>query len=127
MKLTGEKILITGGGSGIGRALAEALYDRGNTVIVAGRREGVLRDVARERPGIDTIALDIADPKSVTSSIAMVIARHPDLNVVINNAGAWTLDDPSAPLDDNETVRVIETNLLGSLRVSSAVVEHLKT
>ena len=126
MELFGNTILVTGGGSGIGRVLAEALHDLGNTVIVAGRREDALRDVARSRPGIDTAVLDISDPASIRAATASVVQRHPGLNVLINNAGTSGTDDPSAPLDDEQAARIVETNLLGSLRVSSALVEHLK-
>lgn len=127
MKLSGKTILITGGGSGIGRALAESLHDRGNTVIIAGRRQSVLDDVARIRPAIDTVVLDIANPASIATAVADVLRRHPALDAVINNAGVSAMDDPSAPLDDAQAVKLVETNLLGSLRVSSALVEHLKT
>jgi uncharacterized oxidoreductase len=127
MELQGHTILITGGGTGIGRALAEALHDAGNTVIIAGRRQAVLDDVVAGRPGIDTVVLDISDPASISASIERVVARHPALDVVINNAGVSATDDPSAPLDDAEITFMVETNLLGGLRVSSALVEHLKT
>ena len=127
MKLQGNTILITGGGTGIGRALAEALHDSGNTVIIAGRRQSALDKVAAARPDIDTAALDISDPASITAAVESVVARHPALNVVINNAGISATDDPSAPLDDTQAANLIETNLLGSLRVSSVLVEHLKT
>jgi uncharacterized oxidoreductase len=127
MELHGNTILITGGGTGIGRALAEALHDAGNTVIIAGRRQSVLDEAASSRPEIDTVVLDIADPASIKASIADVVQRHPKLNVVINNAGVSGTDDPSTTLDDTQAERLIETNLLGSLRVSSALVEHLKT
>jgi uncharacterized oxidoreductase len=127
MELHGNTIFITGGGTGIGRALAEALHDADNTVIIAGRRQSVLDEVASSRPNIDTVELDISDPVSITASIADVVKRHPALNVVINNAGVSGTDDSSTTLDDTQAVRLVETNLLGSLRVSSALVEHLKT
>jgi uncharacterized oxidoreductase len=127
MELHGNTILITGGGTGIGRVLAEALHDAGNTVVIAGRRQSVLDEVASSRPAIDTVVLDIADPASIEASIADVVRRHPALNVLINNAGTSGTDDPSTPLDDAQAERLVQTNLLGSLRVSSALVEHLKT
>src|SRR4051812_9671748 len=113
MELNERTILITGGGTGIGRALAEALHDSGNTVIIAGRRQSVLDEVAAARPGIETAALDISDSASITSAIEQVVAEHPDLDILINNAGVSAADDPSAPLDDAEANRMIETNLLG--------------
>jgi len=126
MKLTGNTIFITGGTSGIGRALAEAFHHRGNKVIVAGRRKALLDEIAQHTPGIDTVELDIGDAARIRTVAAQLIKRYPTLNVVINNAGIMPFDDAGGPLDDEQAVRLVNTNLLGPVRVSAAFVEHLK-
>jgi NAD(P)-dependent dehydrogenase (short-subunit alcohol dehydrogenase family) len=100
MNLTGNTIFITGGGSGIGRALAEALHKRGNKVIISGRRKGHLDAVVKANPGIEAIELDIADPHSIEAVAKKLIAEHPDLNVLINNAGIMEPDQAAGIIDD---------------------------
>jgi len=127
MKLSGNTIFITGGTSGIGRALAEAFHQRGNEVIIAGRRKTLLDEVARANPGIETVELDVADANAIRQVASQLIERFPSLNVVINNAGIMPFDDPAGEIDDEQAVRLVNTNLLGPVRVSAAFVEHLKT
>jgi uncharacterized oxidoreductase len=126
MKLSGNTVFITGGTSGIGRALAQAFHTRGNKVIVAGRRKALLDDIAKQHPGIDTVELDIGDAAQIREVAAQLIARYPALNVVINNAGIMPFDDAGGPLDDAQAVHLVNTNLLGPVRVSGAFIEHLK-
>jgi uncharacterized oxidoreductase len=126
MKLSGNTVVITGGTSGIGRALAQAFHTRGNKVIVAGRRKALLDDIAKQHPGIDTVELDIGDAAQIREVAAQLIARYPALNVVINNAGIMPFDDAGGPLDDAQAVHLVNTNLLGPVRVSGAFIEHLK-
>ncbi|MDG2966101.1 SDR family NAD(P)-dependent oxidoreductase [Pseudomonas extremaustralis] len=127
MKLSANTIFITGGTSGIGRGLGEAFHQRGNKVIIAGRRKALLDEIAQANPGIDTVVLDINDPVQIKQVAQQVIERHPDLNVVINNAGVMPFDNAaSGDLDDAQAVSLLTTNLLGPVRVSAAFVEHLK-
>lgn len=127
MKITDNTILVTGGTSGIGRALAEALHDRGNRVIVTGRRQDLLYAIAADRPGIVAMPLDLNDQDSLTRLVSDVRVAFPKLNVVIANAGisrpedmtsgAWTAADAEA---------MVETNILGVLRVTAAFLPMLK-
>ncbi|WP_175994638.1 SDR family oxidoreductase [Burkholderia vietnamiensis] len=126
MKLTGNTIFITGGTSGIGRALAENLHRRGNKVIVAGRRRALLDEIAAANPGIDTVELDVGDAQQIERVARQLIADYPTLNVLVNNAGIMPFDDAAGALDDAQAVRLVNTNLLGPVRLSAALVEHLK-
>lgn len=126
MKLSGNTILITGGGSGIGRALAEALHARDNEVIIAGRRKANLVEVAKANPGMKWVELDVGDPKSIDSVAKKLIAEHPRLNVVINNAGIMNVDDVSARVDDALLVSTLATNVMGPIRLTGALIDHLK-
>jgi uncharacterized oxidoreductase len=127
MNLTGNTIFITGGGSGIGRGLAEALHRLGNEVIISGRRRDRINTVISANPGMKAIELDITDPASIERAAERLIGEYPDLNVLINNAGIMEFDRAAGPLDDALTVATIATNLTGPLRMTSALVEHLKT
>lgn len=126
MQLTGNTIFITGATSGIGRGLAEAFHKLGNKVIISGRRQALLDEVTKANPGMDSIALDIADPKSIEATAAKLIRDYPTLNVLINNAGIMPFDDASKAIDDAVAQSIIATNLLGPIRMSSALIEHLK-
>jgi uncharacterized oxidoreductase len=127
MKLTGNTIFITGGGSGIGRALAEALHKRGNKVIISGRRKSHLDSMAKANPGIETIEFDITDPDSIKAVAKKLTADHPELNVLINNAGIMEPDHAAGVIDDKLLVSTVATNLLGPIRLTSALVDHLNS
>jgi uncharacterized oxidoreductase len=127
MNLTGNTIFITGGGSGIGRALAEALHKRGNKVIISGRRKGHLDAVVKANPGIQAIQLDIADPDNIKAVAQKLIREYPDLNVLINNAGIMEPDQAAGTIDEKLLASTVTTNLLGPIRLTSALVDQLKS
>ncbi len=126
MKMTGNTVLITGGGSGIGRALAEEFAKRGNEVVIAGRRQEALDEVTAANPGMRSMVLDIGDAESIKSFAAQVGKESPRLNVVIQNAGVMKSEDL---LEDGPEVaeETITTNLLGPLRLTAALMPLLKS
>ena len=127
MQIDGNTILITGGGSGIGRALAEALHARGNRIIVAGRRTAPLATLCDGRDGLDWIELDVAEPESIEAAAATLARDHPALNVVVHNAGIMQAEDMTAdPYDLISAEATIATNLLGPIRLTAALLPQLK-
>jgi uncharacterized oxidoreductase len=125
MNITGNTILITGGGSGIGRALAEALHAKGNTVVIAGRRERVLDEVTEANPRMESMLLDIQDKADIEAFAKQAVERFPALNVVINNAGIMKDEDIPGRGDVAIAEETIETNLLGPIRLTAALLPHL--
>jgi uncharacterized oxidoreductase len=127
MKMTGNTILVAGGTSGIGRALAEAFHDRGNRIIIAGRRRALLDEITACRPGVIGIQLDLDDATSMSRFTSEVRARFPELNVLIANAGISRTEDMTADNWDASVAQaIVETNILGVLRVTAALLPVLK-
>ena len=87
MNLSNNKILITGGATGIGLGLAAQFIKEKNTVIICGRRQEVLDDVVRQYPGVITRQCDLEVEAERTALFRWIAENHCDLNVLVNNAG----------------------------------------
>jgi uncharacterized oxidoreductase len=127
MKLTDNTILVTGGGSGIGRGLAEAFHALGNQVIIAGRRQNVLDKTTEANPGMASLVLDIENPAAIEAFATQITSQHPALNVLINNAGILRPENLTAQQPDlRDAEAMVTTNLLGPIRLTAALLPHLK-
>ncbi|KQZ97402.1 MULTISPECIES: SDR family oxidoreductase [Agrobacterium] len=125
MKMTGNTVLITGGGSGIGRALAEAFHALGNKVIISGRRQSALDEVTSANPGMVSAVLDATKAENIRTFAETLTRDYPDLNVVINNAGIMKNEDITAAPDYLEIAEeTIATNLLAPIRLTAALLPH---
>jgi uncharacterized oxidoreductase len=127
MKMTGNTMLITGGGSGIGRALAEQFHKLGNQVIIAGRRKDALDSVTAANPGMKSAVLDVQDTAKLRNFKEEIAGRYPSLNVLINNAGVMkpeNLQEPSADMADADATVAI--NLLAPIHLTAALLPLLK-
>ncbi len=124
MNTTDNTILITGGGSGIGRALAQAFHALGNQVIITGRRREMLEQTVQANPGMQCIELDVRSAEDIERVAQRVIERHPSLNVVVHNAGIMRTENVFEP-GTHDSEETIATNLLGPLRLNAALLPHL--
>ena len=127
MHTTRNTILITGGGTGIGRGLAQAFHALGNQVIISGRTEKSLDATTAENPGMKSLTVDMADPVSIRSFAAKLASDFPSLNVLINNAGMMRPENLLSPaVDSDEAEAHVVTNLLGPIRLTAALLPLLQ-
>jgi uncharacterized oxidoreductase len=125
VKTTGNTILITGGGSGIGRELAQRFNALGNTVIVAGRRMEALEETIAGRQGMHAMVLDVGNRDAIAWFAGRVCAEHPELNVVVNNAGIMRGENLTGKRDLHDAEQTIVTNLLAPIRLTNDLIDHL--
>lgn len=125
MKLSGNTILITGGGSGIGLALAEEFKKLGNEVIVAGRSKEKLQRA--EAIGLKTLTVDMTSEESIQACSQEATSKFPSLNVVIHNAGIMMNEKVTKPEAAKVAKDTVLTNLLGPIFLNTALLPHLLT
>ncbi|KTE22892.1 oxidoreductase [Sphingopyxis sp. H050] len=125
MKTSGNTILVSGGGSGIGLALAQRWHDAGNTVIVTGRNAAKLESAVAGRDNMHAHALDVTDAAAIAAFAADIVAQFPELNVLVNNAGIMGYEDATAARDLSTADDMIVTNILGPIRLTDALIDHL--
>jgi uncharacterized oxidoreductase len=124
MQLTGNTVLVTGGGTGIGRGLAEAFHQVGNKVVIVGRRVELLKEVAEANPGIEYLSLDQGDAGDVRRFAIELKDHYPDVNVLVNNAGIQRVEDITSGGPGTAEL-TIAINLLGPIRLTAAVLHQL--
>ncbi|MDQ0780095.1 putative oxidoreductase [Streptomyces aurantiacus] len=125
MNITGNTIFIPGATSGIGLGLALRLQDKGNTVIVGGRRTELLQQIAAKHPGLGTITVDTTDPASITTARNELTTRYPALDTLITMAGIMEPEDLRDPTSLDVAERTVEVNLLGPIRLINAFLPGL--
>ncbi|HUJ61168.1 MAG TPA: SDR family NAD(P)-dependent oxidoreductase [Kofleriaceae bacterium] len=127
MKLTGRTILITGGSSGIGLALAKRFVELGNEVIITGRNRARLDAARQATPQLQVLCSDAADPVAIAELARTVKHAHPELDVLVNNAGVMTYRNLAHPGEDLAGLTSeVDTNVAGPVRLVAALIEQLQ-
>ena len=127
MKLENRTVLITGGTSGIGLALAKQLLERGNTVIVTGRDPEKLAAAKRALPGVHIFTSDVSNPQAIVSLHDLVLEQFPALDTLVNNAGIMRNLNFNRGRGLDDVTREIEINFSGTVRMVQQFLPHLLT
>ncbi|EOD65045.1 glucose 1-dehydrogenase [Amycolatopsis vancoresmycina] len=126
-RFAGKVVLVTGGGSGIGRATARAFAAEGATVVVAGRDERRLASAVEEIGGdASAVTVDVTDSADVARMVETIVARHGGLDVAFNNAGILGSPAPVADLDEDGFGAVLDTNVTGTWLCLKHEVAHMR-
>ena len=123
MDISNRTVFIAGATSGIGLELARRFAAAGSTVIVGGRRADLLEKISAE--GFATVAIDVTDPASVDGARDTILREHPNLDVVVTMSGVMLLEDLRDPAHFRDAMKVIDTNLVGTIRLIDAFTPHL--
>lgn len=125
MQLSGNTILITGGGTGIGRAFAKRFSERDNQVILCGRRAEKLAEARGTMPDVHTMVCDVGNAAAREKLVEHVLDEFPDLNVLVNNAGIQRKNDLTQPEPWAVTAAEIAINLEAPIHFTRLFYPHL--
>jgi uncharacterized oxidoreductase len=127
MQMTGNTVLVTGATSGIGLAFTEAFARLGNKVLICGRRKERLEAIAARLPGVAGRPCDVTVDEERVALARWAITEHPEINVLVNNAGIQLATDLTSPVHLAGVRSEIETNLVAPLHLASLFASHLAT
>jgi uncharacterized oxidoreductase len=127
MRMTGNTVLVTGATSGIGLAFAERFAELGNRVLICGRRKDRLETIVQRIPQIAYQVCDVTDDEERIELARWVLDHHPEVNVLINNAGVQLALDLTREADLLHVRREIETNFVAPLHLTSLLCGHLRS
>ncbi|MCX2492842.1 SDR family NAD(P)-dependent oxidoreductase [Pedobacter sp. PF22-3] len=128
MNITDKTILITGGGSGIGFEIAKLLSEKGNKIIIVGRTESKLQNAVEKLSNVIAVRCDINSEHDVSNLIALVTSEHPELSVLINNAGrafAYMHDENASAFE--KSTEEFATNYFSVIRLTERLLPLLKS
>jgi short-subunit dehydrogenase involved in D-alanine esterification of teichoic acids len=122
--------LVTGGGGGLGKAMAETLIGMGKEVIIAGRTESSLKMTAQEIGAKAYYVLDVSDISSISGFVRDVVSKHPELDCLINNAGVqrpFQILGPDYDFDLSKADQEIDTNIRGTMHLCVNLIPHFNS
>ncbi|MEM9728072.1 MAG: SDR family NAD(P)-dependent oxidoreductase [Myxococcota bacterium] len=126
MNLAGRTILITGGGTGIGRSLARQLADRRNKVLVCGRRLGALEETAETSSAIHPYACDLTDSAQIQDMLHAIEADGHQVDLLISNAAILGFDSLAGGLNLDSAKAIIDANLFGPIELTQRMLDTLR-
>jgi len=123
MDITNRTVFVSGATSGLGLDLARRFAAAGSTVIVGGRRTDLLDRIAAE--GFTTVQIDVTDQAGVDRARDTILHAHPELDTIVTMSGVMIPEDLRDPAHFSDAEKIIDTNLLGTIRVIDAFTPHL--
>ena len=126
MKLSGRTVLLTGGGTGIGRALARRLADKGNSVLICGRRLELLEETATASNDIHPYRCDLTSSDDIQSMLAAIERDGHRVDTLISNAAIFGFDSLAGGLDLQDAKQIIEANLFGPIELTQRMLDTLR-